>query len=98
MTPDLPDEQLVRAFAHEFYHASRHARSAFGGNGHATLRFLRFFVFAFLRFRAVDEEAAADEFADALLHTLGPEGIARWATALRDMVRLPQENESTVES
>jgi hypothetical protein len=98
VTPDLSDERLVRTFAHEFYHASRHARSAFGGNGHAPLRFLRFCVLAFLRFRAADEETAADEFADALLHTLGPECIARWAAALRDLARIPQENESAVGS
>ncbi len=101
VTPDLPDKQLVRTFAHELYHASRHARSAFGGNGQAMREGSRdpgIEGAGFLRFPPVDEETAADEFANAVRDALGPEGIARWAAALRDLVRLPQRNESAVGS
>ncbi len=84
VTPDLPDEQLVRTFAHELSHAARRPRL----ETHATRRFLRF--------RSVDEETAADELADTLLHTLAPECIVRWAAALHELVRLPQGNESAV--
>lgn len=92
MTPDLSDERLVRTFAHELAHAVRRPRS----ETHVTCLFLRFCVSAFLRFRAVDEEAAADELADAVLNTLGPEGIARWAAALRRLACNPIVRESAV--